>query len=208
MSSLCYYKNMLNIYLARHGQNQDTASGILNGHRELPLTEPGIAQAEEVAIKIKADVTSSTNVHGAISYSDIPGLNDFLFRVSLKAVILNDDGHVLVVKERGRDWWDIPGGGLEHGETVKEALARELFEEVSLQGDFDYETILSEDPRYQKSHNLYQMRITFIVKPEQFSFKPGEDADEIMFINPADFENSDVITERKIFEYCQLAKLR
>lgn len=153
-------------------------------------------------------MTSSTNVHGAISYSDITGRNDFLFRVSLKAVIRNDNGHVLVVKENGRDWWDIPGGGLEHGETIKEALARELFEEVSLQGDFDYLTILSEDPRYQESNNLYQMRITFIVKPKQFLFKPGKDADEITFINPADFENSDVITERKIFEYCQLAKLK
>jgi len=151
-------------------------------------------------------MTHSNTIHGAISYPDTPGLNDFLFRVSLKAVILNDDGHVLVVKENGRDWWDIPGGGLEHGETIKKALARELFEEVSLQGDFDYVTILSEDPRYQKSHNLYQMRVTFIVKPKQFLFKTGKDADEIMFINPTDFENSDVITERKIFEYCQLAK--
>lgn len=44
---------MLNIYLARHGQNQDNANGILNGHRDLPLTELGLAQAEEVAIKIK-----------------------------------------------------------------------------------------------------------------------------------------------------------
>ena len=113
---------MLNIYLARYGQNQDNANGILNGHRDLPLTELGIAQAEEVAIKIKADMTSSTNVHGAISYSDMPGQNDFLFRVSLKAVILNDGGHVLVVKEKGRDWWDIPGGGLEHGETIKKHL--------------------------------------------------------------------------------------
>lgn len=44
---------MLKIYLARHGQNEDNANGILNGHRDLPLTEIGIAQAREVAEKIK-----------------------------------------------------------------------------------------------------------------------------------------------------------
>lgn len=44
---------MLKIYLARHGQNEDNAKGILNGRRDLPLTDIGIAQAAEVAKKIK-----------------------------------------------------------------------------------------------------------------------------------------------------------
>ncbi len=33
---------MLKIYLARHGQNEDNANGILNGHRDLPLTDIGL----------------------------------------------------------------------------------------------------------------------------------------------------------------------
>lgn len=44
---------MLKIYLARHGQNEDNANGILNGHRDLPLTELGKEQAHEAAEKIK-----------------------------------------------------------------------------------------------------------------------------------------------------------
>ena len=44
---------MLKIYLARHGQNEDNANGILNGHRDMPLTAIGEAQAREVADKIK-----------------------------------------------------------------------------------------------------------------------------------------------------------
>lgn len=44
---------MLNIYLTRHGQNTDNIAGILNGHRDMPLTEKGIEQAREVAEKIK-----------------------------------------------------------------------------------------------------------------------------------------------------------
>ena len=45
---------MLKIYLARHGQDKDNAGGILNGHRDEPLTEKGIEQAHETADKIKA----------------------------------------------------------------------------------------------------------------------------------------------------------
>jgi len=44
---------MLNIYLARHGQDKDNANGVLNGRRDKPLTKLGIKQAEETAAKIK-----------------------------------------------------------------------------------------------------------------------------------------------------------
>src|ERR1043166_6126827 len=55
---------MLKIYLARHGQNKDNAEGILNGHRDEPLTEKGVEQAHEVADKIKA-----TGIHFDHVYS-------------------------------------------------------------------------------------------------------------------------------------------
>ena len=44
---------MLKIYLARHGQDMDNAGRILNGRRDEPLSEKGIEQANEVALKIK-----------------------------------------------------------------------------------------------------------------------------------------------------------
>lgn len=40
---------MLKIYIARHGQNEDNVNGILNGHRDLPLTKLGFSQANELA---------------------------------------------------------------------------------------------------------------------------------------------------------------
>lgn len=44
---------MLKIYLTRHGQCEDNVQGILNGHRDSPLTEKGIEQANDVAEHIK-----------------------------------------------------------------------------------------------------------------------------------------------------------
>ena len=46
-------KIMLKIYLARHGQDQDNANGILNGRRDKPLTEIGLGQAKTLAGEIK-----------------------------------------------------------------------------------------------------------------------------------------------------------
>ena len=48
-----YDKAMRKFYLVRHGQNEDNANGILNGHRDLPLTELGVGQAHEIADKIQ-----------------------------------------------------------------------------------------------------------------------------------------------------------
>ncbi len=40
---------MLEIYLARHGQDLDNVNGILNGRRDMPLSEKGLVQANEAA---------------------------------------------------------------------------------------------------------------------------------------------------------------
>jgi broad specificity phosphatase PhoE len=40
---------MLNIFVARHGQNEDNVNHVLNGHRDLPLTEIGVNQAHGLA---------------------------------------------------------------------------------------------------------------------------------------------------------------
>jgi broad specificity phosphatase PhoE len=44
---------MLNIYVTRHGQDEDNARGLLNGHRNTKLTAKGILQAHEIAKEIK-----------------------------------------------------------------------------------------------------------------------------------------------------------
>ena len=79
---------------------------------------------------------NSDLLHGVIKYPNESRATDYLFRVALKAVIFNDAGDILLVKESGRDWWDIPGGGLDHGESIKQGLSRVLFEEVGYNGDF------------------------------------------------------------------------
>lgn len=50
-------------------------------------------------------------------------------RLSAYAVVINE-AQVLIVKNRSEKLFDIPGGGVEIGETIQEALIREAVEEA------------------------------------------------------------------------------
>ena len=58
-------------------------------------------------------------------------MNDI--RNSAKAIIIRD-GCLLLVRNRDEegDWHTLPGGGQDHGETLREALQRECQEEIGV----------------------------------------------------------------------------
>lgn len=147
------------------------------------------------------------SIIGEVTY---PGNSrkDYLFRVALKAVVINNENKILLVKETGRDWWDIPGGGLDHGESIKEGLARELLEEVGYEGDFEFEPLQVSEPQLLAGRNILQTRITFLVRPDNFDFRAGDDGDEVIFFDPDEFKDSDLRTEQEIYKYSQLAFAR
>lgn len=54
-------------------------------------------------------------------------------RRSAFAVIVDDRERVLLLHRRDLDCWDLPGGGAEQGEAVREAVVREVREECGLE---------------------------------------------------------------------------
>lgn len=146
------------------------------------------------------------NIHGIISNkSNRP--DDYLYRISLKALIYDDRGRILVVKESGRKYWDLPGGGIDHGESIEDGLLRELREEVSFEGVIVSSRVISVDnPVFLSEHLLWQLRIVLVVETSQTYFSPGKDCSDIMFIEPHSLVDSTDEDKVPIVRYHSIAK--
>lgn len=53
------------------------------------------------------------------------------------ACLFDNEGHLVLVRKRGTQAFMMPGGKPETGETARQALQRELEEELDWQGDVD-----------------------------------------------------------------------
>lgn len=81
-----------------------------------------------------------------------------IFRIGVFALIFNQ-GRVLLGLRRDIDWWNLPGGGMEAGETVDEALHREVLEETGLEVEVEQLVGIYSKPQKQEVVLTFRCRI-------------------------------------------------
>lgn len=86
--------------------------------------------------------------------------NSALFRIGVSALIFDEERRVLLAHRRDIDWWNLPGGGMEHGETVEEAVIREVREETGLEVEVKYLVGVYSKPQKQEVVLTFNCRVT------------------------------------------------
>ena len=126
--------------------------------------------------------------------------------VTVGALIFNPEGKVLLIKShKWKGKYTIPGGHIELGETIEEALKREIKEETSLD-IYDIEFVcvqefIFEDTFWKKKHFIF---LDHVCKTNSKNVRLNEEAQEYGWftleeaLNNPEVEN---FTKRLIREY-------
>lgn len=104
--------------------------------------------------------------------------------VTVGAVIINPDNKILLCKShKWNNKYVIPGGHIESGEKMEEALKREILEETGL-NIFDIELLSIKESIYNES--FYEDRhfifIDFICKTDSYDVFLNEEAEEYVWV--------------------------
>ncbi len=102
------------------------------------------------------------------------------YRVSVKALVYDASGCLLVLRDRdGR--WQIPGGGWEHGESLAECVQRELHEEIGV-GASSIDTAL-----LYPCAGRARLKLTVGVTLEAGAFQVGDGMQEAAYVTREEF---------------------
>lgn len=89
-------------------------------------------------------------------------VSDYKTRQAARAVLLDNSGWVYLMNVSLHGYHKLPGGGIDEGEGVEQALARELMEEVGCKADIIGE--LGEIVEYRDFEKLNQTSYCFLAK--------------------------------------------
>src|SRR5438132_4082624 len=103
-----------------------------------------------------------------------------IFRIGVFALIFDDQGRILLGHRRDIDWWNLPGGGMEAGETVDEALRREVYEETGLVVEIEQLVGVYSKPQKQEVVLTFRCHVTGGV------LKETTESRECRYFAPAD----------------------
>jgi 8-oxo-dGTP diphosphatase len=96
-------------------------------------------------------------------------------RVVVSAIIRNE-GKLLLTKEileDGKEYWIFPGGGVKFGESLEEAVKREINEELGI--EIEIEKLLGFKESIHTNHNYHSVIFFFLVKPRgNFTINDGK----------------------------------
>jgi 8-oxo-dGTP diphosphatase len=107
------------------------------------------------------------------------------------AVVWNDDGEVLLIRRGNpprQGAWSIPGGKVEWGESLTDALVREVREETGIAVEVLglIEVLDSRVPGNDGVIAHHHILIDYSAKSVGGSLAAGDDASDARFVHPAD----------------------
>jgi len=94
--------------------------------------------------------------------STIEEASNYEKRKAVRAIIFDDNNLIAMIHATNDKYYKLPGGGIEDGENIFEALARECKEEIGC--EIEVQERLGEVVEYRRSSNLNQTSFCYIAR--------------------------------------------
>lgn len=135
-------------------------------------------------------------------------MDDSLYRISVKGLIKDEKGRYLLIRTTG-EGWEFPGGGMDHGETPRQAVERELQEELGINVSVTSQNpiyVSSDLTKHGKRAGMWRMWLVYAAEADtdQIVISDSVDALDWVFININTLRESEIDpTEYKLFSELQ-----
>ncbi|WP_405268423.1 NUDIX domain-containing protein [Methanobrevibacter sp.] len=118
--------------------------------------------------------------------------------------IFDDDFNFILIKRKKdpyKDYWALPGGFVEYGESVENAAIREAKEETNIDVELkDLVNVYSNPDRDPRGHTI---TIAFTAKGDIKTMKADDDACDIDIFSPEDLDKINIAFDHdKIIKDC------
>lgn len=139
-------------------------------------------------VRLQSTLTNRSGQTLKVVYSEsdpLVNLNDKILQGVHVFCFYN--GQLVIVYAESKKYWTPPGGGIEGGETYKEAVIREVKEETNMK--VLRQELIGYQDIYEPDKIIRQTRSFCIVEPYgDFVLDPDGDITEIKLIDPNDYK--------------------
>jgi ADP-ribose pyrophosphatase YjhB (NUDIX family) len=117
---------------------------------------------------------------------DAPPANSIV--PSVTAVVTDPDGRILLVHKTDNGLWALPGGGMDLGESITDAVVREVKEETGLDVEVKDLVGIYSNPRHVISYDDGEVRqqfsLCFTTRVLGGSLQTSSETSEVEFVDP------------------------
>lgn len=114
------------------------------------------------------------------------------YRVSTKALVLDETRTKLLLMRENNDMWDFPGGGLDFGEDIKDSIVREIKEEMWLEV-----LDIAIEPKYfvvsfNPEKDVWLAQPFYETKLKDLNIIPSDECQEVKFVTKEEAEKLNI----------------
>jgi 8-oxo-dGTP pyrophosphatase MutT (NUDIX family) len=112
---------------------------------------------------------------------------------AVTAIVINNSNELLMIERSDNGYWAVPGGAQDIGESVIDAVKREVAEETGIVVEVVHLTGIYSDPRHVIAYDNGEVRqefsLCFRAKPVGGSLRMSAEATKVQWVSPEQLDS-------------------